>query len=185
MKKAVIMLLVLVVPASLWAMDIPQGKYELSGSTAFNFSDTSTEVDGAPDIDTTSFSFELDANYYLRNNLGLGLLFLYENDEVDSGGISVDSSTFIIGPQVIYHFPLNEKVSLFVKGAVGYATLEVDNEDADGWAFQLGGGLKYFLTNSASINGALTYQTQSLETDSGVDIDSSGINIGVGLSIYF
>lgn len=185
MKKVVIMLLVLIVPASLWAMDINQGKYELSGSTAFNFSDTSTEVTGAPDIDTTSFSFELDGNYYLRNNLGLGLLFLYENDEVDSGGISVDSSTFIIGPQVIYHFPLNEKVSLFVKGAVGYATLEVDNEDADGWAFQLGGGLKYFLTNSASINGALTYQTQSLETDSGVDIDSSGINIGIGLSIYF
>jgi len=86
---------------------------------------------------------------------------------------------------VIYNFPLNEKVSLFVKAAVGYATLEVDNEDADGWAFQLGGGLKYFLTNSASINGALTYQNQSLEADSGVDIDSSGINIGVGLSIYF
>ena len=86
MKKAVIMLLVLVVPTSLWAMDINQGKYELSGTTAFNFSDTSTEVTGAPDIDTTSFSFELDGNYYFRNNLGLGLLFLYENDEVDSGG---------------------------------------------------------------------------------------------------
>ncbi|MBE0568874.1 MAG: hypothetical protein IH577_04285, partial [Deltaproteobacteria bacterium] len=74
----------------------------------------------------------------------------------------------------------------FVNGAVGYATAEVEDFDADGWAFQLGGGLKYFLTNSASINGALTYQNLSLEADSGGgDIDTSGINIGIGLSIYF
>ncbi|MBE0568431.1 MAG: porin family protein [Deltaproteobacteria bacterium] len=182
MKKTVIVLLALFVPATLWAMDINQGTIELSGKTAFDFSDTTTEVTGSPDIDETSYSFQIDGLYYLQNNLGLGLIFEYEETEFDS----IDSSTFIIGPQVTYNFPLGEKVSLFVNGAVGYATAEVEDFDADGWAFQLGGGLKYFLTNSASINGAVTYQNLSLEADSGGgDIDTSGIHVGIGLSIYF
>ena len=182
MKKAVIVLLALFVPATLWGMDINQGKIELSGKSAIDFSDTTTEVSGAPDIDETSWNFQIDGLYYLQNNLGLGLIIEYDKTEFDS----IDSSTFIIGPQVTYNFPLSEKVSLFVNGAVGYATAEIDDFDADGWAFQLGGGLKYFLTDSASINGSLTYQNLSLEADSGGgDIDTSGINVGVGLSIYF
>jgi hypothetical protein len=186
MKKAVIVLLALFVPATLWGMDINQGKIELSGKSAIDFSDTTTEVTGAPDIDETSFNFQIDGLYYLQNNLGLGLIIEYDKTETEVAGVDVDSSTLIIGPQVTYNFPLSEKVSLFVNGAVGYATAEIDDFDADGWAFQLGGGLKYFLTNSASINGSLTYQNLSLEADSGGgDIDTSGINVGVGLSIYF
>ena len=185
MKKTVIVLLALFVPASLWAMDINQGKFELSGSTAFNFSDTTTEVSGQPDTDTTSYSFQLDGLYYIANNFGLGLILQYEKAEIEQGGFDTDISSLLIGPQVTYNFPLSEKVSLFVNGAVGYATAEVDNEDADGWGFQVGGGLKYFLTNSASINAALTYQNLSMEADAGGDLDMDGFNIGVGLSIYF
>ena len=187
MRKTVIVLLaLLVLPATLWAMDINQGKIELSGQTRFNFSKTEIETTGSPDVDETTWEFQLDGLYYLQRNLGLGVIFQYDKTETEIAGVDVDSSTFIIGPQVTYNFPLSEKVSLFVNGAVGYATAEIDNFDADGWAFQLGGGLKYFLTNSASINGSLTYQNLSLEADSGGgDIDTSGINVGVGLSIYF
>jgi opacity protein-like surface antigen len=186
MKKTVIVLLALFVPASLWAMDIDQGKFELSGTTAFNFSDTTTELDGGTDVDVTTYSIELDGNYYFMKNLGLGLIFQYEKSEIDAGGPNdLDSSTVFIGPQVIYNFPLSEKVSLFVKGAVGYAELEVEGEEADGWGFQAGGGLKYFITNSASINGSVMYQNLSLEADAGGDADTDGFNIGVGLSIYF
>lgn len=185
MKKVMIVLLALLVPASLWAMDINQGKFELSGQTRFNFSKTTAEATGSPDVDITSNEFQIDGLYYLQKNLGLGLSILYDKTETESGGVSVDSSTFIIGPQVTYNFPLNEKVSLFVNGAVGYATVEVDNADADGWAYQFGGGLKYFLTNSASINGTLNYQKISLEDDFNNDIDVSGMSVGVGISIYF
>ncbi len=186
MKKTVIVLLaLLVVPATLWAMDINQGKIELSGQTKFNFSKTDIEATGSPDIDVTTFEFQLDGLYYLQKNLGLGLTILYDKTETEVAGASVDSSTFIIGPQVTYNIPLNEKVSLFVNGAVGYATAEFDNADADGWAYQFGGGLKYFLTNSASINGAVSYQSISLEDDFNNDIDTSGVSVGVGLSIYF
>jgi len=185
MKKAVFVLLALFVPASLWAMDIDQGKFELAGTTAFNFSDTTTEVDGAPDIDTTTWSFELDGNYYFMKNVGLGLILLYEDSEVDAGAGDIETSTFFIGPQITYNIPLNEKVSLFVNGAVGYADAEFDSNDADGWGFQVGGGLKYFLTNSASINGRVQYQSLSMEADAGGDADTDGFNLGVGLSIYF
>jgi opacity protein-like surface antigen len=184
MKKAVFVLLALFVPASLWAMGIDQGKFELSGTTAFNFSDTTTEIDGSPDVDVTTYSFELDGNYYFMKNVGLGLILLYEDSEVDAGAGDIETSTFFIGPQITYNIPLNEKVSLFVNGAVGYADAEVGSEDADGWGWQVGGGLKYFLTNSASINAALRYQSLSMEDGAG-DVDTDGFNVGVGLSIYF
>jgi long-subunit fatty acid transport protein len=184
MKKTVIVLLALFVPASLWAMDIDPGKFELAGTTAFNFSDTETEVDGvAGDIDTTTWSFELDGNYYFMKNVGLGLILQYQDSEVEQGPNKIETSTLFIGPQIIYNIPLNEKVSLFVKGAVGYADAEFQNDDADGWGWQVGGGLKYFLTNSASINAGVTYQ--SLYMEDGGDVDTDGFNVGVGLSIYF
>jgi opacity protein-like surface antigen len=183
MKKTVIVLLALIVPASIWAMDIDPGKFELAGTTAFNFSDTTTEVDGSPDVDVTTWSFELDGNYYFMKNVGLGLIFQYQDSEVDAGAGDIETSTLFIGPQIIYNVPLNEKVSLFVKGAVGYADAEFQSEDADGWGWQVGGGLKYFLTNSASINGAVTYQSLSMED--GGDVDTDGFNVGAGLSIYF
>jgi len=186
MRKTVIVLLaLLVLPATLWAMDINQGKIELSGQTRFNFSKTEIETTGSPDVDETTWEFQLDGLYYLQRNLGLGVIFQYDKTETEVAGVSVDSSTFIIGPQVTYNFPLNEKVSLFVNGAVGYATAEVANNDADGWAYQFGGGLKYFLTNSASINGTLQYRSISLEDDFNNDIDTSGVSVGVGISIYF
>jgi hypothetical protein len=186
MKKTVIVLLALLLPASLWAMDIDQGKFELSGKTAFNFSDTTTEVDGAAgDIDQTTWSIEVDGNYYLARNLGLGLIFQYESTEIEVGSIDADASTVFIGPQIIYHFPLSDKVSLFVNGAVGYAALEVENEDADGWGFKVGGGLKYFLTHSISMNGSVNYQWLTMEADAGGDADTDGISVGAGLSLYF
>ena len=184
-KTAFVLLALLVVPGTLWAMDINQGKFELAGKTAFNFSDTTTEVDGSPDVDVTTWSFELDGNYYFAKNLGLGLILQYQKSEIDAGAGDTDVSTVFIGPQVIYHFPLNEKVSLFVNGAVGYAEVEVESADADGWGFEVGGGLKYFLTNSASVNARVQYRNLSMEADGGGDADTDGFNIGVGLSIYF
>jgi long-subunit fatty acid transport protein len=185
MKKTVFVLLaLLVVPGTLWAMDINQGTFELSGTTAFNFSDTETEVDGAAgDIDTTTWNLELDGNYYFMKNVGLGLILQYQDSEVEQGPSKIETSTFFIGPQIIYNIPLNEKVSLFAKGAVGYADAEFQSDDADGWGWQVGGGLKYFLTNSASINGGVTYQ--SLYMEDGGDVDTDGFIVGVGLSIYF
>lgn len=181
----IVVLALLVLPGTLWAMDINQGKFELSGKTAFDFSDTTTEVSGQPDTDTTTYSFQLDGNYYIMNNLGLGLILQYDKTEIEQGGFDTDISSLLIGPQVTYNIPLNEKVSLFVNGAVGYAEAEVDNVDADGWGWQVGAGVKYFLTNSASINGVLSYKALSLEDDSDNDFDVDGVGVGIGLSIYF
>ena len=188
MKKTVIVLLALLLPASLWAMDIDQGRFELAGKTAFDFSDTTTELDGPQgDIDQTTWSIEFDGNYYLVRNLGLGLIFSYQDSEIDAGGPggTIDSSTVFIGPQIIYLVPIGEKTSLFVNGAVGYAALEIEDEDADGWGFKVGGGLKYFLTNAISINGSVNYQWLTMEADAGGDADTDGVSVGVGLSLYF
>jgi opacity protein-like surface antigen len=185
MKKTVIVLLALFVPVPLWAMDITQGRFEMSGQSNFNFSKMDIEVTGTPDADVTSTEFQIDGLYYLQKNLGLGLSILYDKTETEAAGASFDTSTFLIGPQVSYNIPLNEKVSLFVNGLAGYASVEIDGEDADGWGYQIGGGLKYFFTNTTSINGTLSYQSLSMEDDFGNDFDSSGVSVGVGLSIYY
>ena len=180
MKKTVIVLLVLFVPASLWAMDINQGKFELSGQTAFNISKTNLKVTGLGDTDITNYKFELDGHYYFIKNLGLGLFLAWDRTETDAG----DTSTLIIGPQLTYNIPLNEKISLFVNGGVGYATATIEDEDVNGFVWQVGGGLKYFITNSVSMNGTVHYQSLNLEK-SGIHADTSGVNFGVGLSVYF
>lgn len=189
MKKLVLVLLALVLPTTLLAMDLNPGTIELSGQTAFSYSDLSREEDGQPDIDTTTVEFRLDGNYYVLRNLGVGLFIEYVNQEVDvegSAGPGLDSSTVFIGPQLIYNFPLSPKFNLFVDGRVGYAAAEVNDRDADGYGFEVGGGVKYFLNNFISLNGTLAYQFLTLEgDDTGRDVDVSGAVVGVGLSVYF
>lgn len=187
MKKLVLVLLALVLPTTLLAMDLNPGTIELSGRTGFNLSDRSYEEDGAPDVDVTSTELRIDGSYYILRNLGVGLFVQYESEEIDQEGFpGLDTSSVIIGPQVTYHFPLSPQFNLFVNGAVGYAAAEVNNRDADGYAFEVGGGLKYFLKNNISINGTLAYQFMTLEADdTGRDVDFSGAIFGVGLSVYF
>ena len=189
MKKLVLVLLALVLPTTLLAMDLNPGTIELSGRTAFNYSDQSFEEDGQPDIDVTTVEFRFDGSYYVLRNLGVGLFIQYDDQEVDvegAAGPGLDSSTVIIGPQLIYNFPLGPKFNLFVNGAIGYAAAEVQGRDADGYALQVGGGVKYFINNSISVNGTLGYQFLTLEGDeSGRDVDLSGLFVGAGLSVYF
>ncbi len=104
MKKALIVFLALVFPVSVLAMDIPQGKYELTGTTSFNFSTTSVDT-GAGDVDTDTISLELDAQYYFRKNLAIGVYFNYTDIDVD--GIVADSTFWMIGPQATYNVSID------------------------------------------------------------------------------
>lgn len=170
---------------SLSSIGISEGVFELSGQTKFNFSKTDIEVTGSPDTEVTSTVIQFDGLYYFKKNLGLGLSVQYDKSETEVDGASLDTSTFLIGPLMTYNIPLKDKFSVFVNGLVGYATLKIGNDDADGWGFQIGGGVKYFPMKSASINATVSYQYIGLEDDYENDYDASGVNFGIGLSIYF
>ncbi|MBE0604031.1 MAG: porin family protein [Deltaproteobacteria bacterium] len=177
MKKTLIVLLVLVFPMSLWAMDIPQGKYELTGTTSFDFSSSSADRDGGGDLDTDSITLNFDGQYYLQKNLALGAFFDYSDIDVDGGG---DATSWMIGPQVTYNISIDPKLSFFVDGGVGYASYEWAGDDEDGFGIRIGGGLKYFIVNNIAVVGQLRYTW--------VDLDETEVdefNLGIGLSVLF
>jgi len=177
MKKTLIFLLVLVFPMSLWAMDIPQGKYELTGTTSFDFSSSSADRDGGGDLDTDTITLNFDGQYYLQKNLAIGAFFVYSDIDIDGAG---DASSWMIGPQVTYNISIDPKLSFFVNGGVGYASYEWGATDEDGFGIRFGGGLKYFLVNNIAIVGQLRYTW--------VDLDETEVdefNLGIGLSVLF
>lgn len=161
------------------AKNLQVGTVELSGTTEFSYTDQ--ELEDGTDIDIKTTELEVDALYYVLENLGLGLTVSYLEQEFEN----VDSSAFSVGPQVLYNFSVSENASLFLKGSVVYAEAEVDSIDADGWGWSVAGGAKYFINNHVSLNGSVGYASLSLEDDFNNDADIKGFNFGVGFSLYF
>ncbi|MBE0602650.1 MAG: outer membrane beta-barrel protein [Deltaproteobacteria bacterium] len=182
MKKTLIVLLVLVFPVSLWAMDIPQGKYELTGTTSFDFATSSLDT-GNGDVDTDTISLELDGQYYFQKNIALGVSFTYNDTDVD--GSALDSTFWMIGPQATYNISIDPKLSFFVNGMIGYANYDIGNNDSDGFGFKVGGGVKYFFVNNVALVGQLKYTWMNLDPDFGPDWDYSELSLGAGLAVVF
>ena len=182
MKKVLIVFLALVFPASVFAMDIPQGKYEITGTTSFGFSSTSIDVDGGGEADVDTIELNLDAQYYFQKNFAVGAFFEYEDVDADLGG---DATFWMIGPQATYNISLDEKLSVFLNGGVGYANYEIGDVDADGFGFRVAGGLKYFFTSNIAAVAQLRYTWLSLDVDNGPDVDYDDFGLGIGFSFLF
>jgi hypothetical protein len=182
MKKVLIALLVLAFPVSVQAMDIPQGKYELTGTTSFEFSSSSVDA-GAGDTDVDTISLDLDAQYYFQKNVALGLFWNYS--DIDADGTAADTTFWMIGPQATLNVSIDPKLSFFVNGGVGYANYDLAGDDADGFGLKVGGGVKYFFVNNVGIVGQLKYTRLWLDPDQGGDWDYDEFSFGLGLSILF
>lgn len=174
-----IFMTVMMVSLNAHAKNIQVGTVELSGTTEFSYTDQ--EVENGTDIDIKTTELDVDALYYLVENLGLGLSVSYSDTEVDN----LDTSSWLVGPQVLYNFSMSEEASLFLKGSVFYAESEFDSVDADGWGWSVDGGAKYFINDHVSLNGSVGYASLSLEDDFNNDADIKGFNFGVGFSLYF
>lgn len=77
-----------------------------------------------------------------------------------------------------------------MKGAVFAVSTEVSASSsttvkADGFGWAVQGGLSYFVTESVSFDGGITYSSLSTEVDStNADIDATNLSVGVGISVY-
>lgn len=165
-KTLTLLLGLLLVATTAFAKDIETGTIELAGRTSAAF---------AIDLDEdNTLSLGTDGYYYLMPNIGAGAFVDFTKTFGDA-----DAYSFGIGPQAIYNSSLDEATSLYARAGLGYLQADSDAGDSvSGWTFVLGGGAKYFVTESVSVNGELNY------THDGGDFDSNVITALFGVSFY-
>lgn len=184
MRWIVVVLCIGLTPVAVPAKDLAAGTMELSGWTALGYNSQTVDFGGG-EQDYSSFSIDIGGSYYVVKNLAVGAFVNYL-DESNSGDLGdSDSSTFVVGPQLTYNLGVAPQASVFFTGGLGYATNDEDGFATDGWAFTLGGGLRYFPVDRVSFDALLSYISASLEDDLGDTVDTSGFGIGVGLTVYF
>jgi hypothetical protein len=179
--RRLLLVLALVLPAFVHARELAPGTLEIAGGSSLSFSNLEIEVEG-DDQDTDTFQFDLNGYYYVVPNLGLGLGLLYQDISNDPGS---DVTSVAILPQLTYQVPVADKLGLFVGAGLGYASVEMDDDDASGLAWMVEGGLKIFPVRWLSLNGGVRYTGYNLETDGDLEVDVSDFTVGAGLSFYF
>jgi len=171
------------------AKEIQQGTVEISGELDLSFSSTEVESGGGRKTKTDAQTFDTSISYYFSPNVGLGVLWSYENSETTDGYFSTEITSTFIGPQLTFNISLDDKTSFRLKGAVFAVSTEVNissstaEDDGFGWAVQ--GGISYFVMESVSFDGGITYSSLSIEENSSnAGIDATNLSVGVGISVY-
>lgn len=191
MKRTLcIMIGLILISSVVYSKDLSPGTISVSGTTGLGFTKTTTSVEGMDDMDTDVISFEVNGEYYIMNNLGIGLIFMYQSVKQDFFAISeagttietAEMSSMMVGPQVVYNVSVNEQVSIPVFAAFGSVSISEDDEDISGWAWAIGGGLRYFVSDHISFDGYLVYDSMTLED--GFKMDVTDLQGRAGISIY-
>lgn len=104
-------------------------------------------------------------------------------------GEDVDASVVMVGPSLKFAVSLTDNANAYVMGSGGYVKAEVSlgggDSDADGYFWQVGGGLQFFVTDSVALNDGLSYQQVSLsEDEADADVDLDGLTVSLGLSVF-
>ena len=185
MKRILVLVAaVLCLASSAWAKDIAPGTVEIDGATAIRYTDGEIDFEGEGDVDNSALMVSLGTNYYFMQNLGLGLLLSWTDQEI--ADLSV--SEIFVGPQIVYNYSINEPLSVFAAAAVGYQKTEVevdddDKVDPDGYGWKAGLGLKYFVSDAFAVNASVNYAASYMEYE-GTDWDNTGFLFGAGFSVY-
>lgn len=185
MNAARLALIALLLPAAASAREIGAGTFQLSGGTQISYSSFSTEQPGFDDVDDTSFDLNGSGYFYVIPNLGIGAFISHNSSTFEQGVDSDDSSQTSIGPAITYNFPVAPQLSLFAEALLGYSTASFNDGDASGFLFGLGGGLRFFPADRVSLDASVNWSTASLEDDFNNEADTSGLSLGVGISVYF
>jgi opacity protein-like surface antigen len=178
------MMILMLVSSVVYAKEIGPGTISVSGATGLDFSKTTTKIEGMDDLKTDAFSVELNGEYYIMNNVGVGLILMYESlkEDVAMSDDRYETSSMMVGPQVVYNVSVNEQVSVPVFAAFGSVSVDNGTDDYSGWAWAIGGGVRYFVTDRFSFDGYIFYDSMSLED--GIKMDVTDFAGRVGISIY-
>jgi len=175
-----------------------KGKWMVSGATGLQFSslNITPEYDGVSGdkMKTSNFSLTGSLNYFVMDNLavGLGLGITSSTQKDDGYKYTVSSTTFI--PNAIYFFPVDGNIKPFAQIGAGYSSM-VDKESGYGDTYEdkyagliynIGGGVAFFMGDNVSFNFGLAYTGGSLEhdVDSNFKYKQSNIAANIGVSVF-
>lgn len=148
-----------------------KGNWFFAGDTSLGFASSSAqpETNGnsvGNKTKVSKFSFKPSANYFVKDNLAIGLGVLFESQTEKEGSSKDKESSFAVLPGLTYFFKSETKLVPYVAAGAGLMSLSAGNSDTlkyNGFAFSAIGGLAYFLNNSVSLNLGLSYLNSNLK----------------------
>ena len=190
MKK--FLLIVAVAFASATYAQTEKGNWMVGSDLSFSYETskvtTSTKVNNVTtdvDVTTNTFKFVPNLNYFVINNLAVGLGLEYQNTKVKGA-----SNAFAIAPNAHYYFPIGGNLAPFVGAKVGYAWDSVGSSDESksrGLLFGVKGGIAYFVNQGAALTGYLGYDYQNLKNKVNTNnSEKTGkFGVGIGVALFF
>ncbi len=173
MKKILVLAFIMVIAAasSSFAYKIGQDANEFTVYGAI----MSSSADGADTVDTTVLA--VGYNRFLTNEVSGGINVMQVGAE--SAGEKATMTYIEVNGK--YHIiqqgqPLVPYVGLYL----GRVTIDAGGESASGTEIKPAAGVKYFVSENASVNAELSYAWYSIES---VDVTTTMLNFG--LSVYF
>jgi opacity protein-like surface antigen len=175
------------------AHEINIGTAEIAGSSSLGLTNRSTELKSSSSttIDSTSFDVGFGVSYYFRDNVAVGLRqeYVSTKTEYDDDSEETQTSSLLI-PNVSFNLPLNDDASMNFAAGFVLASQEIENDIVDdkasGTGINLKAELRYFLRENISLNFGAEYMDYSVEYDKAdVKVDTNGLKLGAGASMYF
>ncbi|MDO4228426.1 MAG: outer membrane beta-barrel protein [Capnocytophaga sp.] len=191
--KKILFILTLVFATATYAQT-EKGSFFVGSDFGLSFSSgkTVTRSDGnkVGDVKTSTFKINPNANYFIIDNLAVGLGLEYTNAKTKSSGTTTTSNYFAIAPNAHYFFPLGGDVVPFVGAKVGFGSLSEGDSDTlkyRGLVFGGKAGVAYFLNEGFALTGFLDYDHKSLKQKQNESIKQNiGVfSVGVGVALFF
>ena len=189
MKK--FLLIVAVAFASATYAQTEKGNWMVGSDLAFSFESQKTTKETAntkSDNTVSTFKIVPNLNYFVINNLAVGLGLEYHNKKVK--GASDSTNTFIVAPNAHYYFPIGGNLAPFVGAKVGYAWKSEGSNDSDkARGLVVGGkaGIAYFVNNGAALTGYVGYDYMNLKNkqDNKAETRIGNFGVGIGVALFF
>jgi hypothetical protein len=186
MKKVLCLMIgIMLLATPALARDLEPGTISIGArSSGLDFMSTTEDIKGVGEFDTDAWAIDLNGEYYVLQNVGIGVVFQYSNLDMQTPLGDAELTTWLIGPQAVYNFSVSEEFSVPVFGVVGYVSADDgESDDLTGWGWALGGGGRWFLAPVVSLDGYLFYQAQYLDNDI-LEVDTDGWSAQIGFSVY-
>jgi OOP family OmpA-OmpF porin len=136
--------------------------------------------EGNQDIENT-MTFGVSLGYYLDEHWATEAVFNYIDTKLDSSTYSVkrDTNVYLYHADVLYHFMPAKKFVPYIAAGVGGITIDTERagDDRD-FAFNYGGGVKYFIEENVAFRGDVRHIVSSGETN-------NNLQYTIGLTFAF
>ncbi|MGC6524731.1 MAG: outer membrane beta-barrel protein [Flavobacteriaceae bacterium] len=171
-----------------------KGNWFFGGDTSLGFtsSNAQAENDGkdvGDKLTVSKFSFMPSANYFVMDNLSVGLGLLFESATEKEGSDEDKTSSFAALPTATYFFKSDSQIVPFVGLGAGLMSTSYGDKDENkynGFAFGANGGIAYFISDSVSLNLGLSYLNSSLKNKKNdkYKVKSGNLGVKVGFGIF-